>query len=332
MMHSNGLTYRQIRASLCAPPAVKESFMELRQLRYFLSVLEYGSLGRAALELGVGASALSQQLSKLESELSTRLLTRSSTGVSPTAAGLAFEYHARLALRQAEHAVLAAQSGRMSGYASVGLAPTTASILGLALIDRMRQRYPDIRLHLVEMLSGYLVNQLNARHLDLAVLFQADAGPRLNVRPLLNERLFVLVPATLVNADWGEALSLAQIATLPLVMPSTQHGLRTTLRSIFERAGLEPRIVLEVDGLSLLMDCVCAGHAATIQPGATVARAHQAGLRVFSIDQAQAQRRNLIVSLSDDELSPAALATRIVLQEVSRELVEQGRWPGAQLL
>ncbi|MBV4536474.1 MULTISPECIES: LysR family transcriptional regulator [Pseudomonas] len=306
--------------------------MELRQLRYFLSVLEYGSLGRAALELGVGASALSQQLSKLESELSTRLLTRSSTGVSPTAAGLAFEYHARLALRQAEHAVLAAQSGRMSGYASVGLAPTTASILGLALIDRMRQRYPDIRLHLVEMLSGYLVNQLNARHLDLAVLFQADAGPRLNVRPLLNERLFVLVPATLVNADWGEALSLAQIATLPLVMPSTQHGLRTTLRSIFERAGLEPRIVLEVDGLSLLMDCVCAGHAATIQPGATVARAHQAGLRVFSIDQAQAQRRNLIVSLSDDELSPAALATRIVLQEVSRELVEQGRWPGAQLL
>ena len=109
--------------------------MELRQLRYFLSVLDYGSLGRAAVELGVGASALSQQLSKLESEVSTRLLTRSSTGVSPTAAGLAFEYHARLALRQAEHAVLAAQSGRMSGYASVGLAPTTASILGLALID-----------------------------------------------------------------------------------------------------------------------------------------------------------------------------------------------------
>ena len=62
--------------------------MELRQLRYFLSVLECGSLGRAALELGVGASALSQQLSKLESEVSTRLLTRSSTGVSPTAAGL----------------------------------------------------------------------------------------------------------------------------------------------------------------------------------------------------------------------------------------------------
>jgi len=63
-----------------------------------------------------------------------------------------------------------------------------------------------------------------------------------------------------------------------------------------------------------------------------VARAHQAGLRVFAIDEAQAQRRNVIVSLTDDELSPAALATRIVLQEVARDLVEQGRWPGARLL
>lgn len=162
--------------------------MELRQLRYYLGVLEHGSLGRAALELGVGASALSQQLSKLEGELCTRLLTRTSTGVAPTAAGLAFQHHARLTLRQAEHAVLAAQSGRMSGYASVGLAPTTASILGLPLIARMRERYPDVRLHLVEMLSGYLVNQLNARHLDLAVLFQADVGPRLSLRPLLQER------------------------------------------------------------------------------------------------------------------------------------------------
>lgn len=58
---------------LQACPIVEEICMELRQLRYFLSVLEYGSLGRAAVELGVSASALSQQLSKLESEVSTRL-------------------------------------------------------------------------------------------------------------------------------------------------------------------------------------------------------------------------------------------------------------------
>ena len=55
--------------------------MELRQLRYFAKVVECGSMGRAATELGVVTSALSQQISRLESELSTRLLTRTAAGI-----------------------------------------------------------------------------------------------------------------------------------------------------------------------------------------------------------------------------------------------------------
>ena len=56
----------------------------------FISVIELGSMGKAALELGVVTSALSQQIGRLESELSTRLLQRTSSGVVPTDAGLAF--------------------------------------------------------------------------------------------------------------------------------------------------------------------------------------------------------------------------------------------------
>ncbi|MFP3656566.1 LysR family transcriptional regulator, partial [Burkholderia sp. SIMBA_052] len=64
--------------------------MELRQLRYFVRVVECGSMGRAALELDVVTSTLSQQISRLESELSVRLLQRTKTGIQPTNAGLAF--------------------------------------------------------------------------------------------------------------------------------------------------------------------------------------------------------------------------------------------------
>lgn len=64
--------------------------MELRQLRYFVKVVEFGSMSRAALDLDVVQSGLSQQISRLESELSTRLLQRTSKGVVPTEAGLAF--------------------------------------------------------------------------------------------------------------------------------------------------------------------------------------------------------------------------------------------------
>lgn len=152
--------------------------LELRQLRYFVKIIELGSLGRAALELDVGVSALSQQISKLESELCTRLLNRTSTGVTPTSAGFAFLHHAQLTLRQAENAIMAAHRGRMSGYVSVGLPPTTATVLALPLINAMRTRYPDIQLHLVEMLSGHLAVQLNARQ----IAFERVGLPRIDPR------------------------------------------------------------------------------------------------------------------------------------------------------
>lgn len=114
--------------------------MELRQLRYFLKIVELGSMGRAAQQLGVVTSALSQQISRLESELSTRLLQRTSSGVVPTDAGLAFWRQAQLAIRHAEDAVRAAQLARLSGHVSVGMAPSTIAVLGLPFMG-LRPRY-----------------------------------------------------------------------------------------------------------------------------------------------------------------------------------------------
>jgi LysR family tcuABC transcriptional regulator len=166
--------------------------MDLRQLRYFVRVCELGSMGRAALELELATSALSQQISRLEAELSTRLLQRQSTGVTPTDAGLAFLQQAQLTLRHANDAVRAAQQARLSGHVSIGLASTTASVLGVPLLKAMATRYPDVRLHLVEALSGHLASMLNARRLDLAVLFQTDTAHRWSATPLLDEKLYVI--------------------------------------------------------------------------------------------------------------------------------------------
>ena len=303
--------------------------MELRQLRYFVKIVEQGSLGRAALELDVGVSALSQQIAKLENELATRLLNRTTTGVTPTSAGMAFLHHAQLCLRQSENAIMAAHRGRMSGYVTVGLPPTTATVLALPLINAMRERYPDIQLHLVEMLSGHLATQLNARQIDLAILFQLEGGKRWSVTPLLDEKLFVISSPLLPHAPRGACVQLADLGQLPLVMPSAQHGLRSTLMTAFERVGLAPNIIMEVDGLAVLMNAVRAGHAATIQPGAAAALKGESGLSVVEISDTHAGRRNLLATLPDDELAPAALAARLVITDVARQLVMDHQWPGA---
>ncbi|PIF78435.1 LysR family tcuABC transcriptional regulator [Variovorax sp. 54] len=306
--------------------------MELRQLRYFVKVCELRSMGRAAVELGVVTSALSQQISRLESELSTRLLRRHSTGVMPTDAGLAFLHQAQLTLRHADDAVRAAQQARLSGHVSVGLAPTTATVLGVPLMQAMQARYPEVRLHMVEALSGHLTTMLHARQLDLAVLFQTDTPRRWSVAPLLAEKLFVIASPTLTPRPKGAKVRLSQLAEVPLILPSGSHGLRATLMAAFARARVAPRIVAEVDGLALLMDAVRAGHGATIQPGAATARHDRDDLELTQISDAHVGRRNLLVSLSDDELSPAALAARVVVTETARTLVSEGRWAGASLL
>ncbi|MNP96370.1 HTH-type transcriptional regulator CynR [compost metagenome] len=306
--------------------------MELRQLRYFVKVCELRSMGRAAVELGVVTSALSQQISRLESELSTRLLRRHSTGVMPTDAGLAFLHQAQLTLRHADDAVRAAQQARLSGHVSVGLAPTTATVLGVPLMQAMQTRYPEVRLHMVEALSGHLTTMLHARQLDLAVLFQTDTPRRWSVSPLLAEKLFVIASPALTPRPTGKKVRLSQLAEVPLILPSGSHGLRATLMAAFARARVAPRIVAEVDGLALLMDAVRAGHGATIQPGAATARHDRDDLELTQISDAHVGRRNLLVSLSDDELSPAALAARVVVAETARTLVSEGRWAGASLL
>lgn len=305
--------------------------MELRQLRTFIRVVELGSMGRAAAELGLVTSALSQQIGRLEAELATKLLQRSPTGVVPTDAGVAFWRQAQLAVRHADEAARAAQQQRLAGQVSVGLAPSTASVLALPLMNAMRERYPDVRLHLVEALSGNLAALLSARQLDLAVLFAADAASRCSVVPLLDERLYLLGAPTLAGMPRTRTVRLADVAALPLAMPSAGHGLRVVVEQAYARARCKPRIVADIDGLAILMDVVRAGLAATVQPGAATSRLPADAVRAVQVSDATARRRNLLASLPDDELAPAALATRVVLREVVQGLVDAGEWAGARL-
>lgn len=305
--------------------------MELRQLRYFVSVIEHGSMGRAALALGIGTSALSQQMTKLESELSTRLLRRTRNGVMPTDAGIAFWRQAQLAVRHADHAVVAAQHARLAGHVAIGFPPSTASVVGVPFIRAMSMRYPEVRLRVVESLSGYLATMLGARQLDLAVLFSEDSGQRWSFQPLLEERLFLIGATTLPGMPSTQNVSLEELGQLPLLVPSQSHGLRSLITSCFDKSRNAPNIIGEIDGLALLMAAVRDGIGATIQPGSALGSNTAGVLRGALITDYGASRSNFLASLSEDELSPAALAARVVLRDVARSLVLDGQWPGANL-
>ncbi|EII0995102.1 tricarballylate utilization LysR family transcriptional regulator TcuR [Salmonella enterica] len=305
--------------------------MELRQLRYFVRIIETGSMGSAAQDLDIGVSALSQQMSRLENELAIRLLQRTSRGVTPTNAGLAFYSQAQLALRHADDAILAAREARLSGHVSVGMAPSTASILGIPFTHAMQENYADVRLHVVESLSGNLERMINTRQIDLAVVFQKDKILRWSARPILEEQLFLIGSHALLAALPDNPITPEQLAGIPLIMPSQGHGLRGRLDAVCQEHALNVEIVAEIDGLALLMRAVRDGLGATLQPGAAISHLDNDALRVIGVHNPVLSRPNFLVSLSDDELTPAGLAARVVLTKVMRQLVDAGEWPGATL-
>lgn len=211
----------------------------------------------------------------------------------------------------------------------VGLAPSTASVLALPLVQALQARCPSLRLHVQEGPSTSLAVLLHAGQLDLAVLFDSPWSHRWRGSPLLDEPLFVMGAATLAGLPRQARVGLAALGGLPLLLPGEPQGLRALVMAAFARADCRPVILAEVDGLGSLMAAVGGGVAATIQPGASAARLPAGALRLVQVDDAAAQRRNLLACAPEAGLSAAVRQARGVLREVARRLVEEGRWPGA---
>jgi LysR family transcriptional regulator, regulatory protein for tcuABC len=309
--------------------------VDLRQLRYFTQIVESGSLSKASRQLFIAQPALSQQLSKLEGEVGKPLLNRSSKGVAPTDNGLALYHHARFMLRQLDQALSIArqESGAMQGMVSIGLPATTVSALGLPLVRRIRERYPNVLINVVEGMSGHLGQMMRMGQLDLAVLFSSDAAPDASIEPLLEEELFLMLPrhSTLV-APRRTSVTIAEAAALPLILPTGSHGLRRRIAAEFEQRNLVAQVVAEIDSLSLLMTCVYDGMAATIKPMAAIYLEGSRGRqwRALSICDARMSRRNYLYSLPAQRLSAAAAAVASELKETARGLMDSGTWTGVQ--
>ncbi|WP_424627779.1 LysR substrate-binding domain-containing protein [Bradyrhizobium sp. SYSU BS000235] len=311
--------------------------MDLRQLRYFAQIVESGSLSKASRCLFVAQPALSQQLAKLEDEVGKPLLHRSARGVTPTDNGLALYHHARFMLRQLDQALSIArqEAGEVRGMVSLGLPSTTLVAVGLPLMRRIHEKYPGILLNVVEGMSGHIAQMIRLGQLDLAILFVNDVSSKLDATPLLEEELFVLLPqkSKLLPSD-QTSITVAEVAKLPLILPTGTHGLRRRVVAEFERRDVTPHVVAEIDSLTLLMNCVYDGMGVTIKPMSALQLEGERGKgwRALRISDARITRRNYIYSIAKSLLSPAASAVAIELRDTAQMLVTSGKWRGVTLV
>jgi LysR family tcuABC transcriptional regulator len=311
--------------------------MDLRQLRYFAQIVESGSLSKASRCLFVAQPALSQLLAKLEGEVGKPLLQRSSRGVAPTENGLALYHHARFMLRQMDQALSIARKDvtDLQGMVSLGLPPTTQRAVGLSLMKRVRSKYPGILLNVVEGMSGHIAQMIRLGQLDIAILFTNDVSSKLTAEPLLEEELFVLFPEKSEYIPHNrKSISIAELAQIPLILPTSSHGLRRRVVSEFEQRSMKPNVSIEIDSLQLLMQCVSEGMGATIKPMSAMHYADETlgKWRALSISDAPITRTNYLYSLSPELMTDAARTILEETKQVARDLIERRHWKGVQLI
>lgn len=246
--------------------------LELGRLRYFLQVAESGSLSAAAVALGVAQPALSRQMRRLETELGVQLLNRTGRGVSLTPAGRRLAQGGQVLMQDAAHLEREVAGFRLAvaGEAVAGMPPTVGRILALPLTMRARERLPKVSLRLVEEFSGTMVEWLVSGRIDVGVIYGDPGVTKILAEPLVEEELAVIGRPQIVGEDADEGVSRADLARLPLVLPSRRHSLRRLMEEEAARAGHGLNVVLEIDSLSSLMEAARQGLGATILPPAAV--------------------------------------------------------------
>jgi DNA-binding transcriptional LysR family regulator len=244
--------------------------MELRQLAYFVAVVDEGHFTRAAERLRIAQPAVSQQIRRLEVELGERLLHRDRRTVALTSAGEALLPCARAALAQVEHGrqAVAALRGLVTGKLRVGLVMPLPDRSVVRAIGAFGRRYPGIELTVVEDETDALLDGMASGDLHTAFL---GLGPGQDLPASLTTMVVAREPAVLAIHPQHPLASrrsvpLSAMRDEPFVTLTRASRLRTVLETECRHAGFTPRIVAESSDLNVMIQLVAEGIGVALMP------------------------------------------------------------------
>lgn len=223
--------------------------MELRQLEYFAAVARHGHFGRAAQEVHVTQSALSQQIARLETELGLALLARTPKGAELTPAGVELHNHAEAILQRIAEARAAIDGhrGAVRGVARIGATAHDSTAVPPALVA-FHRTHPQVQLSLRHGSPGQLTELLTARMVDVAVLGVHDHGPRLPsgaiVRTISEEPLRLVCASDDPLAGTADA-TIEVLRGVPVILPERGTALRELVVRSCQTAGFSPLPLFE---------------------------------------------------------------------------------------
>ncbi|CAI2933119.1 LysR family transcriptional regulator [Aminobacter niigataensis] len=244
--------------------------MELRQLEYFLAIIEGGSLSKAATVVGIAQPALSRRMRQLEEELNVQLFYRHGRGIRLTSEGKQLQSVVAPIIRDLEQvrSELRESSVVPTGKISFGVPPSISAAIGAEIVAKFSRRFPHVKVHLVDGLSGFINEWLTAGRIDMAVINHARRSPYMRMDYLMSVDLFLFGPRDDIDAisPNSDVFPTSDLTKLPLLLVGRHHGLRRELDGAMRKLGLELNVKAEVDALVALKNLVRGGHGFTVLP------------------------------------------------------------------
>ena len=240
----------------------------LRQLRTFLSVVDTGGVTAAAQALGLTQPAASQQLRELERAMGLRLLERVGGRSVPTAAGRALIEPARRAQAAAEDAVAVAGAHRAgeTGRVRLGTGATACIHLLPPVLAELNERMPGLEVIIATGNTPDILRRVEEGELDAAlVTFPAALARSLTATRIATDPLVALLPEAMVPAG-RTALTAADLEGLPLILYEAGGTTRAIIDGWFRRAGLAPRLKMELGNVEAIKVLVASGRACSVLP------------------------------------------------------------------
>ncbi len=293
--------------------------MDLRQLAAITAVADHRSFSAAARALHTVQSNVSTHVARLEKELGTTLVDRSSGTL--TEAGEIVVSRARRIQSELEAltADVASAMGDISGQVRLGTIGTTGRWMVPPLLTALHANHPRIKVVTVDATTTSLLPHLVSGRLDAAVVNLPVMDPDVEVEPLFDEEHVALVPRDHELAD-HERLSLVELASVPLLLEPPGTGFRDDLDADAARAGVSLQPQAEIDGMRLLASLAYQGFGAAVLPASAIVEWTDDSWRVIPVDGTTPRSVGLAVPRRGRLSAPARLTVEVLRDVIIDEV------------
>jgi len=296
--------------------------MNTEDLRTFVTVVDSGSVGRAALRLNRTQPAISRRIQRLEEALGVTLLDRDSKPARPTRAGEAAYRRCMAVLRATEALAREAQADVPTGPLRIGVSAAMAESIFVPALDAVRTSFPHTMLHLSSTRSSELHKEVADGLIDAAIVMRLPDRPieEPGAEALGTERVVVVGPA---GVDTASPCRIVDLARFSWVINPNGCGFRSQLDRALSASGHSLDVAAQSWGTGLQLALIARGGGLGLVPERLIGESpHARALRILTVEDFRPALSVWLVRAR--HLGPFAAAVDVVAATVRRLLAPDG--------